>query len=80
MSRNKGDRVTERPEILSNARDEGRVIAAGEVGATNRPLEQYVANEGDLQAAMKEHDMSGRVPGTVQHLEFLFANHHPVPV
>ena len=47
-----------------------RVVAAREVGAADRASEQHVADERDAaRAALREHDVAGRVAGAVVHVE-----------
>src|SRR5690606_33115031 len=68
-----GHVIAERPELAGDRANQGGVIAAREVGAADRALEQHVADDREPRLAMEEHHMPGRVAGAVQHLETLGA-------
>src|SRR4051794_3260706 len=64
-----GDFVRKRHELHLDRRDEGGVIAADDVGATDGTAEQHVADDGEGLAARDEDDAAGRVPRAVQDVE-----------
>src|SRR3546814_3195983 len=61
--------VAQGPEFLSDRREELLVIAAREVGAADRALEQYVADDRELRWLVVKDDMPRRVPRTVDRSE-----------
>src|SRR3989344_8026519 len=54
--------AAERPQFLCDRIEQLLVIAAREIGATDRTLEQHVADDRELRGAVVKHDMPGRVP------------------
>src|SRR5690606_8351323 len=56
------------------------MVAAREVRATDRPVEQHVAHDGEPRLAMEEHDMPRRVAGAMDDLERLLAEGDGVAV
>src|SRR5215469_18212346 len=62
--------VAERPESLRDRADEVAVIAAGKVGAPHRAREEHVADQRQPDALVEEHDVAGRMAGTMSHPEF----------
>ena len=56
VARNERDVVPERPELLRDRRDQRRMVAAGEIGAADRALEQHVADDREAAGA------GGRTP------------------
>src|SRR3546814_11821510 len=61
--------VAQGPEFLSDRREELLVIAAREVGAADRALEQYVADDRELRWLVVKDDLPRRVPRTVDDVE-----------
>src|SRR3546814_18414436 len=61
--------VAQGPEFLSDRREELLLIAAREVGAADRALEQYVADDRELRWLVVKDDMPRRVPRTVDDVE-----------
>ena len=80
MARHEGDVVAQRPELADDGIDQRRVIAAREIGASDRPLEQHIAHDRQACARVKEHHMAGRVAGGVDDLQRLFAEADDVAV
>src|SRR3546814_14266317 len=72
--------VAQGPEFLSDRREELLVIAAREVGAADRALEQYVADDRELRWLVVKDDMPRRVPRTVDDAEGQRADRHRVAV
>src|SRR3546814_11031743 len=70
--------VAQGPEFLSDRREELLVIAAREVGAADRALEQYVADDRELRWLVVKDDMPRRVPRTVDDVEGQRADRHRV--
>ena len=69
MTRHHGDSVVERNHFLLHARQEGLVVSAGEVCASDRAREQLISREeyrlfGEMEAAVP-----GSVSGRGQHLK-----------
>ena len=58
MSRNECNIVSQRKQFLTDAGDQLRMIAPGEIGAADRALEQYVADPSDPLRVVKEHHMT----------------------
>src|SRR3546814_20753463 len=65
---------------LRDRREELLVIAAREVGAADRALEQYVADDRELRWLVVKDDMPRRVPRTVEDVEGQRADRHRVTV
>src|SRR3546814_15349647 len=65
---------------LRDRREELLVIAAREVGAADRALEQYVADDRELRWLVVKDDMPRRVPRTVDDVEGQRADRHRVAV
>ena len=79
MARNKGDVIAQREELFPDTRDQLLVITAGEISAADRTLEEHISDPGDLLWLIEEYDMTRCVPRTVDHMEFLLANHPTSP-
>src|SRR6478736_2769140 len=56
------------------------VVAAGKVGAPDRPLEQDVANQGQSRRLVIEDDVAGRVPRAMDHVEHKLADGHLIAI
>src|SRR5690606_24275068 len=80
VARHEGDVVTQRPQLVADRVDQVRMVAAREVRATDRPVEQHVAHDGEPRLAMEEHDMPRRVAGAMDDLERLLAEGDGVAV
>ena len=61
--------IAERPEFVGYRADQVFVVAAREVCAADRALEQYVADEGDLCICVVDHDVARRVTRRVDDAE-----------
>ena len=61
--------VAERKELLADRRDQRTMVAARKIAAPDRALEQHIADKGEAGGRIVEHDVPGRVAGTVQHVE-----------
>ena len=70
MAAHEGDLVVERQELARDRIQQGRGIAVWKVGAADRSAEQDVADDRERQVGRDEHEMTGRVAGTVQDVEF----------
>ena len=70
--------VGERQELRADRTDQGVEVATREVGAPDRPLEQHVAHDREATRGVDEHDVSGRVTGTMTHLEARVPHVHDV--
>src|SRR3546814_15258331 len=69
-----GHIVPQRPELLGDRIHQIRKIAARKIPAADSPLEQDIADHGELAGRVMEHDMARRVAGTVQDVDFQFAH------
>jgi len=54
---------------LGDAIDQVLVVALREIGAANAAGKQHIADKGALDVGRIEHDMAGRVPRAVAHLQ-----------
>ena len=69
VSRHKGGVVAHRPQTRGDRADQLLLIAAREIPAADRALEQDVADQRELGWRMVEDDMAGGVAGTVANVE-----------
>src|SRR5690606_24413731 len=72
--------VAERPQLLRDRIKQLLVVAAREIGAADRPLEQDVADDRELRGAMIEDDMPGRMPRGVNDLDREIAHPYRVAI
>ena len=72
--------VAERPEPARYGLDKLLVIATRKIRAPDRTCKQNVANERHFRAHMEEHDVAGRVAGTVADAELRLTDLHDVAV
>ncbi len=56
------------------------MIAPGKVGTSDRSLEEHIPDLEQTGRAMIENHVTGRMAGTMQHLEFDLAESHAIPV
>ena len=61
--------VAHRPQALGDRSDQLLLVAAGEVPAADRALEQHVADRREVRLRVMEYDMAGRVAGAVGDVE-----------
>ena len=61
--------VTHGPQALGDAIDQVLVVALREIGAANAAGKQHIADKGALDVGRIKHDMAGRVPWAVTHLQ-----------
>ena len=80
MTRDEAHRVTERKQARANRAEQRGVIAAGEIRAAHRSLEQDVANYGQLGGLVKKDHMARGVAGAVYDLQQLFTHRNRVAV
>ena len=45
------------------------MVAAWKIGATDRTLEQHIADEGEPRLRLEKHHVAGGMAGKVQHVE-----------
>ena len=69
MAADEGGVVAQWPQLAGDRRDKVGMVAAGEIGAADRTLEQHVAHQRQLRLGMVEHHMARRVAGAVEHIE-----------
>ncbi len=62
--------VAERPELRDDRLQQRRMVAAREIGASDRAGEQHVADDREAVGRGEEDDVPGRVAGAVAHLQF----------
>ena len=77
---NEGSLASHRPQPLGDRIKQILVIAAGEVGASDRSLEQHIANQRELRFGMVEDNVPGGVPGAVAHAECQFSDRHRIAI
>ena len=63
MARDEVRVAAHRPESLRDGIEQLLGIAAGEIGAADRTLEQHVADQRQLRFGVVEDDVAGGVPG-----------------
>src|SRR5690606_22186392 len=80
MTRHEHDVVAQRKQFVAYRMQQLLVIAAREIGAPDRTLEQYIAHQREPLAAMKEHDMARRMAGTEQNVKRLLAESHGIAI
>ena len=80
MARHKGDVVAQRPELFDHGADQCGRIAHREVGATDRTLEQNVADLSESRRAIEEDDVPGRMAGAVTHRPDRFPQRYRVAI
>ncbi len=61
--------VEQRQHLACDRGDQRGVVAEWKVGATDRTLEQYVAEQGEAGGVVDEDDVARRVPRAVQYVE-----------
>src|SRR5262245_49972768 len=69
VTRNERDVVAQRQDLRLDRADQRVVIAAREVRATDRALEEHVPHDRELRLALEEDDVTGRVARAVAHFE-----------
>src|SRR4029079_2888344 len=69
MSGDEGGLVAHRPEPSGDRADELLLVAAREIPAPDRALEQHVADHRELRFRMVEDDVAGRVARAVSDVE-----------
>src|SRR6516164_11776104 len=74
VAADEADIVAERQQLFGDRPDQGLVIAAGQIGAADRAVEQDIADMGEAHLLVEEHDAAWRVSGTVQYVESQFAD------
>ena len=80
MAGDEGGVAAHRPKPLGNRIEQILVIAAREIGAADRALEQDVADDRQLRFGMVEDDMARRVAGAVADVEGQVADRHRIAV
>jgi hypothetical protein len=65
--------VTEWKKVLANGANQVLVIAAREIGTSDRPLEQHIAYQCEALPRMDENDVSGRVSWTMPNFQCFLA-------
>lgn len=63
--------VAQREEPLPDGRDQLGVVSPREVGTTNGPTEEHIADLGETPPAIEEHDMPRGMAGAMDHLQGL---------
>lgn len=76
MTRHEANRVAQWQQFSVDAVEELLMIAAGEIGTADRPLEEDIADKGDSPIRIMEDQMAWRMAGAVQHMQTLTANPH----
>lgn len=71
MAGNKGNVISQGPELIDDRIDQGVVIAPGKVCAPNRALEQYIPHQGQTRQLVVENNMARRVTRTVLNRQLL---------
>src|SRR3954453_15328503 len=74
MAADKTDIVAERQQLFGDRPDQGGVAAAGQVGAADRAVEQYVADMGEAHFLIEEHHAPRRMAGAMENVEGEFAD------
>ena len=74
MAWNKGDVITQREQFFANTGDQILVISTGKVGATYRPLKEYIPYPGDFLWFIEKYNMARCVPRAVNDSECLVPN------
>src|SRR6185369_11394942 len=75
-----GGIVAHRPELLGDRAEELLLVAALEIPAADRTLEQDIADQRELRLRMMEDDVAGRVAGTMADVEGQLADHHLIAI
>src|SRR6516164_8269855 len=74
MATNEADIVAERQQLVLDRLDQGCMIAARNIAASDRAVEQDIADMGKAHLLVEVHDAAWRVTGTMQDLEGQFAD------
>src|SRR6185312_5451647 len=74
VSRHEAHVVAQRKEPLADRPDQGVVVAARKISASDGPGEEHVAHPRAALPGMKEHHVPGRVSRAMQYLERLAAH------
>ncbi len=80
MARHKGDVIAQRKQPLADRADQILVVAAREIRAADRALEQHVAHQGHARRRMHEHHMARRMSGAVIDVENEIPHRHRVAI
>src|SRR3954453_19188954 len=78
VAADEADIVAERQQLGLDRVDQGRMTAAGQIGAPDRAGEQDVADRGEAQLLVEEHPAAGRVAGAMIDLELEIADRHGI--
>src|SRR4051812_19481797 len=73
MAADETDVVAERRQFFGDRPDQRGVAAAGQVGAADRAVEQYVADMGEAHFLVEEHHAARRMAGAMENVEGQFA-------
>ena len=80
VSANEFNLVSERKQFVANRLNKIVVIAARKISAANRAGKNHVANHSKFFITVKKYHVPRRMTGTVQHLEYEFANRDRIAV
>ena len=61
VAANKRHVIAERQQLRLDRADQQFGTTAGQIGATDRALEQHIANEGEPLRSIEQHDRAGRM-------------------
>ena len=74
MSADKLVFVVEYHQLVSNTIEKLFMIASRQIGPTYRTTKQNVAHQDEFISVVDEHDMTWRMPGAVENIEFQFTD------
>src|SRR4029077_14412426 len=74
VAADEADIVAERQQLFLDRVDQRGVAAAGQLGPSDRAVEQDVADMGEAQFLVEEHDAARRMAGAMQDVEGQFAD------
>ena len=69
MAGDEGHIIPQWPKLGRDGIDEVGMIAAREIGATDRPLKQHIPDNCQTAGLVMENDMSGRMAGAMNDIE-----------
>src|SRR5690606_7435049 len=72
------DVIAKRQQLFLDRPDQRVMVAARQVGPSDRPLKQHVADMSEPGLAVVEHDMAWRMPRTMKYLELMPGKGHRV--
>src|ERR1041385_2800377 len=69
MAADKTDVIAERQQLFGDGTDQGRMAAAGQIGAADRAVEQHVADMGEAHLLVEKHHAARRMTWAVENVK-----------